>query len=398
MSAPVFLSKPGVICSAGSGIDDVWQACLAGNNGGLAPFTLCTGESFFAGRIADSALKPTADRFDMRSLSIEEAALEPIAADVRAAIGAYGAENVGVCVGSCDNGSEQAIAAHKTQAETGSFPPEYDLCAQSASYPAEFVRRKFGTGSVCLGFATACASSASALIKGAQLLRGGLCRAVIAGGMDMVGNTVQMGFHALEAVSLQKVNPFSKNRSGINLSDGAAFFVMTAEPIFDCPPVELLGYGESCDGEHMTAPKADGSGGASAMQEALRRANIGIADIDYINVHGTGTRLNDSMESFGIHSVFGKRAADIPVSSSKSVTGHALGAAGAIEAALCWQAVALQSRKLPVHVWDGEPDPALPRLNFVTKDFTAETPARICMSNSFAFGGCNVSLIIGRAR
>ena len=165
MSAPVFLSKPGVICSAGSGIDDVWQASLAGNNGGLAPFTLCTGESFFAGRIADSALKPTADRFDMRSLSIEEAALEQIAADVHAAIGAYGAENVGVCVGSCDNGSEQAIAAHKTQAETGSFPPEYDLCAQSASYPAEFVRRKFGTGSVCLGFATACASSASGISK-----------------------------------------------------------------------------------------------------------------------------------------------------------------------------------------------------------------------------------------
>jgi 3-oxoacyl-[acyl-carrier-protein] synthase-1 len=240
------------------------------------------------------------------------------------------------------------------------------------------------------------------VIRGAELIRAGFCDAVIAGGADIVSETVLLGFSALEAVSDGLSNPFSKNRKGINLGEGAAFFVLSADPAGAGPAIELLGAGESADAFHMTAPKEDGKGAIQAMKAALRDAGIGPADIDYVNLHGTGTILNDRMEALAMAAVF--PGCMPPVSSTKPITGHTLGAAGALELALCW--MALQRREgLPVHCWDGVYDEGLPALPFVSRD-TAEHPAKhsagkgkkpsICMSNSFAFGGCNTSLILGR--
>ena len=152
-----------------------------------------------------------------------------------------------------------------------------------------------------------------------------------------------------------------------------------------------MGAGESSDASHMTAPLEDGSGAAAAMESALKDAGIGADEIDYVNLHATGTKLNDSMEAKAVDKVFSGRK--VPVSGTKPMTGHTLGAAGSLELAACF--LAIERQKIPIHLNDGILDEAMPELNLVRKAETA-SEIRTCMSNSFAFGGCNVSLIIGK--
>jgi 3-oxoacyl-[acyl-carrier-protein] synthase-1 len=323
------------------------------------------------------------------------AALEQLAPAVEKALSKYGTQKIGVCFGSCDNGSEGSLLAHRAMLAQGAFPKEYSLRFQSASFPAEFIARKFGLSGPVFTCATACASGASAIIRGAELIRTGLCGAVIAGGADVVSDTVFAGFHSLEAISDSLTNPFSKNRKGINLGEGAAFFLLDSEETgAENSAVELLGAGESADAHHMTAPGTDGAGPAKAMKAALEDAELDGGGIGYINLHGTGTALNDKAEALAMKAVFGKTP---PISSTKPITGHTLGAAGALEAAICWM-VLTEKRGLPLHCWDGVIDEEVPGHE------NCVSPARrdgqknpsICMSNSFAFGGCNVSLILGR--
>ena len=321
-----------------------------------------------------------------RIIRIIDAALEQIRPVIEKAISVYGPEKIGVCLGSCDNGSEGSLLAHETLLATGAFPEEYHLRFQSASYPAEFISRKFRLCGPAFTIATACASGASAIIRGAELIRTGACSAVIAGGADVVSPTVLAGFHSLEALSQDVSNPFSKNRRGINLGEGAAFFLLDTA---GNSPVELLGAGESADAYHMTAPAADGLGPAQAMQAALIDAELKPEHIGYVNLHGTGTALNDKAESAAMKTVFNE--AIPPSSSTKPITGHTLGAAGALEAAICWM-VLTEKKGLPVHCWDGERDEEISLLPCGPNRLVPS----IVMSNSFAFGGCNVSLILGR--
>jgi 3-oxoacyl-[acyl-carrier-protein] synthase-1 len=293
-----------------------------------------------------------------------------------------------VCFGTCDNGSEGSLLAHRAFLEQGAFPQDYSLRFQSASYPAEFIARKLSITGPAFTIATACASGASAIVRGAELIRAGICGAVIAGGADVVSDTVLAGFHALEAVSNSLCIPFSKNRKGINLGEGAAFFLLDTT---ENSAVELLGAGESADGYHITAPGTDGAGPVKAIKAALLDAALEPEQVDYVNLHGTGTILNDKAEALAMTAVFRHPP---PSSSTKPVTGHTLGAAGALEAAICWMTLNEQ-RGLPKHCWDGEKDaelsfyPQIPAWNAPLKN-------GVCMSNSFAFGGCNVSLVLGR--
>jgi len=334
-----------------------------------------------------------------RIIRIIDAALEQIRPDTEKAIAKYGADKIGVCLGSCDNGSEGSLLAHQAFLSQGAFPQDYSLRFQSASFPAEFAAKKFGICGPVFTIATACASGASAIIRGAELIRAGVCGAVIAGGADIVSPTVFAGFHALEAISDSITNPFSKNRKGLNLGEGAAFFLLdssadAAASAGENSAVELLGTGESADANHMTAPGTDGAGPAKAMRAALADADLKAEQIGYINLHGTGTELNDKTEALAMKAVFENIP---PVSSTKPITGHTLGAAGALEAAVCWMALT-EKRGLPVHCWDGVKDEEISGCEhgvFVSKENNQKTPS-ICMSNSFAFGGCNVSLILGR--
>lgn len=412
----LFLSEPGIVCAAGNNVRDFWKALTTGSQDGLVKVKTHSGREFFAAKIADGALKKTGARYDMRVIQIEDSALEQIAPEVQAAKQKYGADRIAVCAGCCDNGSEFSVAGHREYFEKGAFPKNYSLEIQSADYPATYIKEKFGLAGPSYVFATACSSSGSAIIKAAELISAGIVDAAIAGGVDVASDTVLLGFDSLEAVSETKTNPFSANRSGITLGEGAAFFVLTKDKDFargNCGGfgaaadsatqlIELLGFGESADASHMTAPLADGSGALAAMKEALACAGLEAGQIDYLNLHGTGTKLNDSMEAKAVSKVFGSLAASVPASSTKPMTGHTLGASSAIELAACWLSIAnnrgksFGDIKLPLHVYDGQYDSSLPPLNLIGRETKFNKEINACMSNSFGFGGCNVSLIIGK--
>jgi 3-oxoacyl-[acyl-carrier-protein] synthase-1 len=201
------------------------------------------------------------------------------------------------------------------------------------------------------------------------------------------------GFFALEAVAMDRTNPMSRNRRGLNLGEAAVLFVMARER----GGIQLAGGGESSDAHHMSAPSPDGSGAEAAMRAALAQAGARADEILYVNLHGTGTPLNDSSESAAVHRVFG---ADVPCSSTKPRVGHTLGAAGALEAAFC--AMTLESERdgelaLPPHDWDRERDPELAPLRLAGPGETARARGRrLALSNGFGFGGNNCTLVLER--
>ena len=396
----LYLSKPAVMSCAGNNIDQLWDAVTTGSQKNIKKVTACNGEEYFAARIADDILKPSGARYDMKIMRIENAALEQIADDIEAVKARYGADRIAVCIGSCDNGTEFSLANHRKYFADGVFPKDYNIEIQGADYVSTFVAEKFGLAGPAVTFATACSSSAGAIIKAAEMIKAGLADAAIVGGIDIASDTTLIGFSALEAVSSEITNPFSKNRHGITLGDGAAFFVLSREPL-DGTSVRLLGWGESADAYHMTSPDPSGAGAEKAIRRALENAGISKADVGYINLHGTGTKFNDSMEAKAVAAIFGEGGkggiSQVPVSTTKPVTGHTLGAAAALEAAICWKALVENQNKndnikLPLQVWDGQRDEELPQLNFAAQGSGA---LKVCLSNSFAFGGANACLVLG---
>ena len=421
----LYLSKPGVMSCAGNNIDQLWDAVTKGRQDNIKKVKACNGEEYFAARIDDSQLEPSAARFDMKIIRIENAALEQIADDVKTVLEKYGPDRIAVCIGSCDNGTEFSLAGHRKYFADGEFPADYSLEIQGADYVATFAAEKFGLRGPAITFATACSSSAGAIIKAAEMIKGGIADAAIVGGIDIASDTTLIGFSALEAVSSEITNPFSKNRHGITLGDGAAFFVLSREPVVSIQSlrehsttdntVKLLGWGESADAYHMTSPDPSGAGAEKAIRRAMESAGVTTEQVGYINLHGTGTKFNDSMEAKAVAAIFGEAGVggadgnpEVPVSTTKPITGHTLGAAAALEAAICWKALTENKEKkditLPLQVWDGERDEELPALNIVDGKAGGtgkaglagrEGELKVCLSNSFAFGGANACLVLG---
>lgn len=395
---PVYMCRPSVLCGAGSTLDEVWETVTSGNQKGIKRVKALNGKEFYAGKVDDSELSSSTACYDMRIMRLEEKCLAGVEAQIKAVKEKYGAEKIGVCVGSCDNGTEFSVAGHRKYFTDGAFDKDYSLEIQGADYVATFVSEKYELKGPCMTFSTACSSSAGAIIKAAELIRGGICDAVVAGGIDIASDTVLMGFDALEAVSSEITNPFSANRHGITLGEAGAFFVLTKECLEGQEPVQLLGYGESADAYHMTSPDPSGDGAKRAMEKALSFGGLKSEEIDYLNTHGTGTKFNDSMEAKAVDAVFGEHK--VPCSTTKPMTGHTLGAAGALEAAVCWATIVNNKTegmvKLPVQIWDEVQDPEMPSINIISKNNNKNAgKVKVCMSNSFAFGGANSSLIIG---
>jgi 3-oxoacyl-[acyl-carrier-protein] synthase-1 len=340
---------------------------------------------------------PTVDHLPLplrsRNNALALAALAQIRPALDAAVARYGAHRVGVVIGTSTSGvgeTEAAIAAH---AAGGALPDGFHYGQQEMGSPAELLARELGAAGPAYVHSSACSSSAKALASSARLIRMGLCDAVVTGGVDTLCGFTVAGFGALESVSDAPCDPFGAGRKGINIGEGAALFLMSREPA----AVALCGWGESSDGHHMSAPDPEGGGARIAMLEALARAGIAPAQVDYINLHGTATIQNDAMESRAVEALFGGAVA---VSSTKPFTGHTLGAAGAVEAAFCWLAMQDDNPDglLPPHLGQGEPDPALPPLNVTRKGARLGRPIRYALSNSFAFGGSNASLVFGRTQ
>ncbi len=295
-----------------------------------------------------------------------------------------------VVIGTSTSGIAAGEDAIDALHREGRFPAGFHYRQQEIGMAAEFAARYLGLSGVRYTISTACSSSANAFASAKRLLASGRCDAAVVGGADSLCRLTLNGFDALESLSPELCNPFSANRKGLNIGEGAAVFLMTRSPA----AVRLFGIGESSDGYHMSAPDPEGRGAEVAIRAALAQAALEPAGVGYVNLHGTATQKNDEMESRVVARLFG---AATPCGSTKSLIGHTLGAAGAQELGLCWLVLnaANERQRLPTHLWDGIPDPRLPEINLVGRDERWERG--VFISNSFAFGGSNTAVAIGYA-
>ena len=330
--------------------------------------------------------------FDCRNNRMMLSALMQIAEPISDAVRRYGAHRIAVLLGTSTSGiaeSESAYAAYKAR---GEWPAQFSYSQHEAGGLPEFTAHWLGVSGPAYAMTTACSSSAKVFASARRLIAAGICDAAVVGGADTLCRLTLNGFDSLEALSPGLCNPFSVNRNGINIGEGAAAFLVTAEPA----TVALLGAGETSDAYHISAPDPDGKGAMTAMQQALDDAGLAPDEVSYLNLHGTATPLNDAMESRAVAGIF---PAGVPCSSTKAMTGHMLGAAGGCEAAFLWLALHpdFGNGRLPPHLWDGEADPDLPPLALVAPgDNVAGKERTAMLSSSFAFGGSNVALALGR--
>ncbi|MCP1727718.1 3-oxoacyl-[acyl-carrier-protein] synthase-1 [Natronospira proteinivora] len=393
MSSRIYLNHLGLINPLGRDKASVTEAMLAGTRHGLSRrMPLLRGGEATVGACSDElpAVPEGWTHRASRNNRLLLGALQEIESEVQAAIERHGPDRVAVVLGSSTSGVREGEAAVASHQYSGQYPAEFDYRLQEVGSPSEFLAEYLAVSGPALTLSTACTSSSKALIAGARMLELGLCDVVVAGGADSLCDLTVNGFDALESVSAQACNPFSRNRDGINIGEAAALFLMSRAP----GPLRLMGWGECSDAHHISAPDPDGVGAEQAMRLALAMAGCDPVDIAYLNLHGTGTMKNDLMESHAVARVF---PGGVPASSSKGMVGHTLGAAGATEAAFCWLALheAYGGGQLPPHVWDGENDPSLAPLDLVSPGGWIQGQHRLAMSNSFAFGGSNAVLLLG---
>lgn len=390
----VFLNAVGVLSALGQGLDTTRSALFAPTPGGVSPTDRHTPGRLLhlgcvPGDLPDLSLAPR--RQQSRNNRLVAGALAQIRPAVDAAVNRFGAHRVAVIVGVSTAGLDEGVAAIREYAAGRGWPAGYDYAQQEMGNAAGWLAQELRTSGPAYAISTACSSGAKALASAARLLRAGRVDAVVAGGADALSGFTIAGFSALESVSADRCNPLSVHRQGINLGEGAALFLMSR----DEGPVRLAGWGESSDAHHMSAPDPTGRGALSAMGQALSRARVAPSAVDYLNLHGTATSHNDAMESLAVHQLLGDA---VPLSSTKPLTGHALAAAGAIEAALAWCTLVDNPLGfLPPHWWDGCRDPGLPTLHAVAPGQSLGRPLRHVLSNSFAFGGSNASLLLAVA-
>ncbi len=387
----MYLHDVGITCALGGNKAAVLETWLSGRHAEPAP-ALRLGSPIRA--LAVETALPEIPRhllrYACRNNRILLAALEQIEPAVRQAIHRYGRDRIGLLIGTSTSGIAEGEQAIMSLEASGQMPPAYHYKQQELGGGAEFLARHLDIRGPAYTLSTTCSSSANALASARRLIRLGVCDAVLAGGGDALCRTTLEGFSALGALSTTRCNPFSRHRDGTLIGEGAALFLMSREPA----NIALLGVGASSDAYHVSAPRPDGSGAHAAMQAALNDAKLSANRVDYINLHGTATLQNDAMESLAVSRLFGNHT---PCGSSKPATGHCLGAAGAIEAALCWLLLSGLNRdkRLPSHLWDGHAAPGLPALDFIRLENGGPHSLQYCLSNSFSFGGNNASLLIG---
>lgn len=351
--------------------------------------TIIKGGKFYFGKLEKDFEPIDDERYDLRCNRVLKYLVDKLD------LSGFEKDEIGIVIGTTNSGIQEfEDSENKHHAELGN--------------PAEFLKWYLGTKNYAASVSTACTSGTKAFSTAVKLLQNDVCKVVIAGGIDTLAAMPSYGFHALEVLSHEKSNPFSKNRDGISLGEGGALFVLTKDVKMqkcldvksitnvgricksDNEIVALLGIGETSDAYHSATPDPDGVQAVRAIQLALDDAGLRAEDIDYINLHGTGTVSNDLMEANAIYKVFGD---NVPASSTKPFTGHCLGAAASIEAFICYQ-ILKGERNLPIHKYDNEYDENLPKINLVNSN-TENKKINTCMSTSFGFGGTNAVVIIG---
>ncbi len=387
----LYLNDLGLLCAAGNSRSEVIKRLLAGDRSGLiatdafGPATIvgqCTGEM--------PEIDPQYTIYQCRNNQLLLAALSQIRATVNSMIAKFGPNRIGVVLGTSTSGVRNTELALAYLAEHGILPDQFHYKQQQMGAGADFLSAYLGLTGPAYTISTACSSSGKAFASARRLINLDLCDAVIVGGADSLCNLTINGFSAIESLSTGYCKPFGRHRNGINIGEAASLFVLSKEP----GPVTLLGIGASSDAYHFSAPDPAGTAVITAMEKALNDAGKQPDDVDYLNLHGTATVLNDAMESKAVNALFGNQVA---ASSSKGMTGHTLGAAAALELGFCWMLLAENEHgALIPNINDDEPDTALAPLNLVKKGESMGRNISVCQSNSFAFGGNNLSIVIAR--
>jgi 3-oxoacyl-[acyl-carrier-protein] synthase II len=392
----IAVTGTGIICSIGRNKDEVWQSIIDAR-AGIAPLAAFPGESFPTDLAAEVAMTMPVTKRESRRLSRSDllalsAAREAIAQ--ASSLAALPMERAIVSTGTSTGGLLEGESYYFRRLEKGARRTAASgVLQQPTSGPSDAVARFLGAGGGVVSNATACASAGAAIGMAADYLRSHHADVAIAGGSDALCRLTYSGFNVLQAVDPMPCTPFGAGRKGITLGEGAGYLVL--ERWDDAVArgavilAELRGYGASCDAHHPTAPSEDGRGAHAAMRGAIAEGRIEAGQIDYVNAHGTGTPLNDAAETQAILSAIGP---GVPVSSSKSYFGHTLGASGAVESVIT--ILALQNQVAPPTLRLDATGPECPL------DYVPHTPRAMAMthalSNTFGFGGSNVSLLFRR--
>ncbi len=399
----LYLNDLGIVCALGVGKEAVTRKlfsqdlCFSAPDLSQSREPLLSGKTVVVRSVPDQLDTPLAAEFhdfDSRNNRLLKLALDEIWNSMETMKQQFGLDRIGIVLGTSTSGMLEGQKAFAQYHQTQAWPEGFSYKQQEPNSPAEFAARYLGVDGPAYTLSTACSSSGKAFCSAARLINAGICDAVLVGGVDSLCGVTLNGFDALELTSESLCSPFSANRQGITIGEGSAVFIMSKQP----SAIIFSGGGESSDAYHISAPSPQGEGAEQAIRNALQQANLSVNDISYINLHGTGTMANDEAESYCINRMFGDK---VCVSSTKALTGHALGAAAAIEAAFLWLSLINEADgkiQVPPHIWNGQIDDRLPILNFASVQGQV-LPVSGCyhlMSNSFAFGGSNVSIILSK--
>jgi len=377
-------------CAAGVGTAALAEA-LAANRSGLRP-DADPRLPCWLGRVDTLAAEPVDDAaWDSRATRLAAGALaqDGFEAAVAAACRRQGATRVGLVLGSSASTIAVTEAAYRAPAAEGGFPAALRHPALNTPHAVtHFVQRRLGLQGPALTVSTACSSSAKALASAERWLRAGVADAVVVAGVEALSDSLRFGFRALGLVDPERCRPFAAARRGISIGEAAVFALV--ERGGDAP-LRLLGSGEANDAHHMSAPHPQGRGAEAALDAALAQAGLTAEGVDFLNLHGTGTPANDEVEAA---LVARRYAPGVHACATKALTGHTMGAAGLLEAVICW--LALEGRVQAGSGGGPGPDPAFGAV-FAgqLRPAPAAGRARVAASHSFGFGGSNAVLLFG---
>ncbi|WP_234400453.1 beta-ketoacyl synthase N-terminal-like domain-containing protein [Campylobacter concisus] len=387
----IYVSKPAIISAAGSSSNENLSSLLSGKR-----FLSLSGEfhpenKFLVAKF-DKALpefaKNTKEHFKTRTNALLLNTLLELDDEIKRAIKKFGKSRVGVILGTTTSGIEENFWTFKEYIKTDIFDKsKFGIDRNCLANVTEFVSEFYGLEGPSFCVSTACTSGVKAIIEAQRLIKSDICDAVICGGVDSLNTLTINGFNSLSILSQKPSQPFSKNREGINIGEGAGLFLLSRDEISN---VVVAGSASNCDAFHMTQPDFNAKMAISCIEEALKKACMD--GVDYVNLHGTGTQANDKMEAKAVNLTLGFAYA----SSLKPQIGHTLGAAGAIESAICAILCMQENSTLPPHVYDEEYDESLEAINLVKSG--TKFDVKTAMSLSFAFGGDNAAIIFKRVR
>ena len=410
MSRRVVVTGMGCISPVGNNVKETWESILAGKSGAgvITHFDASKHKTRFAAEV--KGFDPVAlfsarevrkmDRFTQFAVAVAIEAL----AQAGLKIDESNRDRIGVVIGTGIGGIGTLLEQAEVMRERGPDRVSPFLVPMMISDSAPgMLAIRFGARGPNMALATACASGNNAIGEALEMIRRGAADVMIAGASEAALVPVAMaGMNVMTALSTRNDDPqtasrpFDKDRDGFLMGEGAGMLILESLEHAQARGATILGevtgYGTTDDAHHISAPAENGAGAAMSMKVALENANLGTSDIDYINAHGTSTPLNDKSETAAIKTVFGEQAYSIPVSSTKSMTGHLLGASGAIEAVFCL--LAIRDEILPPTINYRTPDPECD-LDYVPNEARKASPRHV-MSNSFGFGGHNATLIFSR--